>query len=87
MVPELRRFTSIANIREGTSIHGFPGSAMVKNPPATQETKKTQVRSPGWENPLEEEMATHSSILVGKILWTEEPGRLQSMGPQKVGPD
>ena len=38
------------------------------------------------EDPLEEEMATHSSILTGKILWTEEPGNLQSMGLQKVGP-
>ena len=46
---------------------------MIKNPPAMQET---QVRSLGQEDPLEEEMATHSSFLVWKILWTEEPGRL-----------
>ena len=53
---------------------------MVKNPPAMQET---WVRSLGWEDPLEKEMATHCSILAWRILWTEEPGRLQSMGSQK----
>ena len=42
--------------------------------------KETQVQSLGWEDPLEEEMATHSSSLVWRIPWTEEPGRLQSMG-------
>ena len=41
----------------------------------------------GWEDPLEKEMATHSSILAWKIPWTEEPGRLQSMGSQRVGHD
>ena len=46
---------------------------------------KTRVRSLGWEDPLEKEMATHSSILAWKIPWTEEPGRLQSMGSQRVG--
>ena len=48
---------------------------------------ETQVRSPGWEDPLEKEMATHSSTLTWKIPWTEEPGRLQSMGSQRVGHD
>ena len=52
-----------------------------------QETQKTQVRSLGWENPLEEGMATHSSILAYRIPWMEEPGRLQSMGSQRVGHD
>ena len=52
---------------------------MVKHLPAMWETR---VRSLGWEDPLEKEMATHSSILVWKIPWTEEPGRLQSMGLQ-----
>ena len=56
----------------------------VKNLPAVQET---QVRSLGWEDPLEKEMATHSSILAWKILWTEEPGGLQFMGSQRVGHD
>ena len=54
---------------------------IVKNPPAMQET---QVRSLGWEDPLEEEMATHSSILAWRIPWTKEPGGLQSMGSQRV---
>ena len=53
----------------------------VKNLLAMQET---QVRSLGWEDPLEKEMATHSSILVWKIPWTEEPGGLQSMGLQRI---
>ena len=51
----------------------------VKNPPAVQET---QVRSLGWKDALEKEMATHSSILAWKIPWTEEPGGLQSVGSQ-----
>ena len=54
---------------------------MVKNPPAKQET---WVRSLGWEDPLEKDMATHSSILAWRIPGTEEPGRLQSMGSQRV---
>ena len=57
---------------------------LVKNLPAVQET---QVRSLGWEDPLEKEMATHSSILAWKISWTEKPGGLQSMGSQRVGHD
>ena len=56
---------------------------MIKNLPGMQETQETQVRSLGWENPLEKEMATHFSILAWKILWTEEPVGLQSMGSQK----
>ena len=55
---------------------------MVKCLPTMQET---QVQSLGREDPLEKEMATHSSILAWKIPWTEEPGRLQSMGSQRVG--
>ena len=57
---------------------------MVKPLPAVQET---WVRSLGQEDPLEKEMATHSSILAQKIPWTEEPGGLQSMGSQRVGHD
>ena len=48
---------------------------------------ETQVRFLGWEDPLEKEMATYSSILAWKIPWTEEPGGLQSMGLQRVGHD
>ena len=63
---------------------GFPQHTplvvqMVKNPPAMQETR---VRSLGLEDPLENKMATHSSILAWRILWTEEPGRLRSTESQ-----
>ena len=57
---------------------------IVKNLPAMQET---QVRFLGWEDPLEKEMAIHSSILAWKIPWTEEPGRLQPRGSQRVPGD
>ena len=57
---------------------------MVKRLPTMQETR---VQSLGWEDLLEKEMATHSSILAWKIPWTEEPGRQQSMGSQRVGHD
>ena len=48
---------------------------------------ETRVQSLGWEDPLEKEMAIHSSTIAWKIPWTEEPGRLQSMGSQRVGHD
>jgi len=57
---------------------------MVKNPPAMRET---WVRFLSWKDPLEEGMATHSSILSWRISWTEEPGGLQSMGLTRVGHD
>ena len=57
---------------------------MVKHLPIMQEI---QVQSLGWEDLLEKEMATHSTILAWKIPWMEEPGRLQSMGSQRVGHD
>ena len=47
--------------------------------------QETQVQSLGWEDPQKKEMATHSSILAWRIPWTEEPGRLQSMGSQELG--
>ena len=56
----------------------------IKRLPAMQETR---VRSLGWEDPLEKEMATHSSILDWRIPWMEKPGRLQSKGSQRVGHD
>ena len=49
--------------------------------------RETRVQSLSWEDPLEKEMATHSSTLAWKITWMEEPGRLQSMGSQRVGHD
>ena len=54
------------------------------NPPAMQGIQETQVWSLGWEDPPEEEMATHSSTLAWRIPWTEDPGGLQSVGPQRV---
>ena len=63
---------------------GFPSGSVVKNPPAMQET---QVQSLDREDPLEEGMATHSSILAWRIPWTEQSGGLQSIGSQRVGHD
>ena len=63
-VPKMKKMKS-SNIK-------FPGHLVVKNLPAMQEM---QVRSLGWEDPPEKEMATHSSILAWRIPWTEEPGR------------
>ena len=79
---KLRNQTAIFDLR------GSPGGGhllnhvaqMVKKPPARQET---QVRSLGWEDPLEKERTTHSSILAWEIPRTEEPGGLQSMGSQR----
>ena len=67
---------------------GFPGGAFGKEPAGSmQETQQTPAPSLGGEDPLEEEMATHSSILAQKIPWTEEPGKLQSMRLQRVRHD
>ena len=49
--------------------------------------RETRVQALGWEDPLEKEMATHSSTIAWKIPWTEEPGRQQSVGSQRVGHD
>ena len=56
---------------------------MVKNPPDNAGDTEIWVKSLGWEDPLEKDMATHSSILAWETLWTEEPGGLQSMGVTK----
>ena len=56
---------------------GFPGGSLLRNPPASRRCASDPWV---WEDPLEKEMATHSSILAWRILWTEEPGGLQSMG-------
>ena len=60
------------------SIQTSPIAQQVKNVPTMQGTQETWVRSLGWEDLLEEEMETHSSILAWRIPWSEEPGRLQS---------
>ena len=61
------------------------GGSVVKNPPAMQETLEMWVQSLGQKDPLEKEMATHSSILAWRIPWTEKPGGLQCMRLQRVG--
>ena len=66
---------------------GVTSDSAVKNPLEMQETQETCVQSLGQEDPLEEGMATHSSTLAWRIPWTGEPGRLQSMGSQRVGHD
>ena len=63
---------------------GFHGGSAVKSPLETQETQERQVPPLGWEDPLEEGMAAHSSILAWRIPWKEEPGRLLSTGLQRV---
>ena len=63
---------------------GFPGGLVVENPPAMQET---QVQSLSQEDPLEKTMASHSNILAWTIPWTEEPGKLQSIGSQRIRHD
>ena len=63
----------------------YPGDTVVKEPPARAGDAGDRGPIPGWDVPLEEEMATHSSILAWEIPWTEEPGRLQSVGSQRVG--
>ena len=67
-----------------TSLLGFPGGSVVENLPASAGDAGM---IPGQEDLLEKEMATHFSSLAWEILWTEEPGRLQSMGLPKVGHD
>ena len=65
-----------------TLLKGFPGGSAVKNLLTRQEMDETRVGSLGQEFPLEEGMATHSSILAWRIPWTEEPGGLQTIGSQ-----
>ena len=74
-----------ANLR---CMEGFPGGSVVKRKKKIHlSMQETQVGSLSWEDPLEKEMATHSSTLTWKIPWTEEPGGLQSMGSQRVKHD
>ena len=73
-----KNFPGISLVVQWTSLV----AQLVKHLPTMRETR---VRSLGREDPLEKEMATHSSTLAWKIPWTEEPGRLQSMGLQRVG--
>ena len=71
-----------------TSIYtGFPGGSAAKNLHGMQEIQETRVQSLGQEDPLEEEIATHSSILAWRIPWMGEPGGLPSMGSHRVEHD
>ena len=65
----------------------FTGGSVVKNLPAMQDLQETWLQPLGWEDPLEKEMATSTSVLAWRIPWTEEPGGLQSLGSQRVGRD
>ena len=67
----------------GSALASLVAQRLKRLPPM----QETRVRSLGWEDPLEKEMATHASILAWRIPWTEEPGGLQSMGSQRVGHD
>ena len=66
---------------------GFPGGSLVKSLPKIQEPQESRVPSLDQEDPLDEGMATHSSILAWRIPWREEPGRLCSIGSQRVEHD
>ena len=66
---------------------GFPGGAVIKNPPSKAGNARDAGSIPGWEDLLEKEMATHSGILAWRSPWTEEPCGLQSMGSQRVKHD
>ena len=63
---------------------GLPGDVLAPAMVLVLARQETQIRSLGWEDPLEKGVATRSSILIWRIPWTEEPGMLQSMGPQTV---
>ena len=64
---------------------GFPGGTSDKEPASPCRRQETRVQSLGWEDALQEGMATHSSVLAWRIPWTEELGGLQSIGSQRVG--
>ena len=82
--PSFPFFTSETGLGSILMTPGFPGGSDGKNLPAMRET---WVRPLGWEDPLEKETTTHSSVLAWRTPWTEEPGGLQSMGSQRVGHD
>ena len=79
------RFFSIIGYYKALNIVGLP--LVAQRVKRLRTMWETRVQSLGWEDPLEKEMATHSSTLAWKISWTEKPGRLQSMGSQRVGHD
>ena len=74
----------VGKIESVIRLKGFLGGSVVMNLPAMQATQETWVQSLGREDPLEDGMATHSSILAWRIPWTKKPGGLQSTGFQRV---
>ena len=78
---DIPSFSSLSHLFLTQNMWASLVAQIVKNLPAMQET---QIPSLGWEDPLEKEMATHSSILAWRIPWTENPGGLQSMGLQRL---
>ena len=82
------RLDQMAIMVPSNHYRGFPGGASGEEPACRcRRHKGCEVRSLGWEDPLEKEMAAHSSILAWRIPWTEEPGGLQSTGSHRVGHD
>ena len=82
--------SSLTTVRKESqllTVHVISSSLVAKRLKRLPLMRETWVRSLGWEDPLEKEMATHSSTLAWRIPWTEEPGGLQSMGLQRVGHD
>ena len=75
------------DLRIKTLLSTHPTSLVAQTVKRLSTMRETQIRSLGWENPLEKEMAIHSRTIAWKIPWTEEPGRLQPMGSQRVGHD
>ena len=84
---ETRSHSKVLNKMLSVKLPGFTGGSVVKYPPAVPEMQEMWIRYLGWEDPLEEGMATHSSILAWRIPWAEEPGGQQPIGSQRVGPD
>ena len=80
----VNRYEMFTNICEH---YRLPSGSAVENPPAIQKSQEMRVRSLGQEDPLEEGMATHSSIVSWRISWTEEPGGLGSIGSHRVRHD
>ena len=74
-------------VREVVHTWASQAALVVKNPPANAGGIRDMVGSLGWEDPLEKDTATHSSVLAWRIPWTEEPGGLWSIGSQRVGHD
>ena len=85
MVSEIKMTINAINFLLLLMLGASQVALVVKNPPANAGDVRMEVQSLGREDPLEEEMATHSSILAWRTPWTEEPGGLQSTGLQRVG--